>query len=115
MTFDLRQYILEQNDARINEAAYSPEEDKALKQLRSAGGAKGVLSKGGPGALSNYSWSPKSDDGYALQFYKSGNKYVASMMPIEDGDPTGQTEDEYSSANFQLAIAKARQFLRRVK
>jgi hypothetical protein len=169
MTFDIRQYILEQNDSRqtllsegkmsksegramlkklmasaakkgmsekefwdymdpkewedmgfpireaINEAAFSSDDARAISSVRSAGGAKAVLSKAGPGALSNYSWSPKSGDGFAVMLAKDNRFYRVTLMPIEDGDPTGQIHQEYKGTDFKVVMSAVKRFLKRVK
>jgi len=121
MTFDIKKYITENNDAaqrnRVDEAipALEPKQSQALQQLRSAGGVKVQYDKGHQSTLAQYSWTPKSNDGFAVQLWNDNGEYAVILMPVEDGDPTGQIAKEYRSRDFKQVLAKTRTFLRQVK
>lgn len=138
MTFDIKKFLIESNNARqrrIDEAIakgeigqdriydakqpnFTPQEKQVLKQLKSAGGARGKHSRRqSAGVSAQFVWDTKSGDGMSLQFWKNNDhgEYVATMWEMEDGEPTGQLGDDYRSGNFKQVVAKAQQFLRKVK
>ena len=137
MIFDLKKHIVENNNARdkrvveankgeigqdrpydAKQPNFTVQEKQVLKQLKSAGGARGKHTrKQSPGVSAQFVWDTKSGDGLSLQFWKNDSRgeYVATLWKMEDGEPTGQLQDDYRSANFKQAVAKAHQFLRKVK